>query len=533
MAHVSSTRRLLLLGAALVLLLAACPGGSQRPCGECRANEVCDEATDMCVRVDNGNGQNGGNGTGNGYEGPLPCGSDFDDCGEGEVCDLGTGECIAGQPCDPDLGEIFDTNANCNWNADAGTSDPGFACGGTHADDCVCDPTDGTCKRRRQTCEPCTDDEECGPHSHFGEPAECAEYDGSRVCLVKTSPRGCPAGYLPEGDHCVPAEGSCEAVFACTSDADCPEERPLCHRASGTCRAGCGFDLATGDSIGCPPEQVCHGDGRCRAECDGPAECQEIHSSFVCYQEPTGPNRCRIDGCLADRECEVPSEGYYTGLCDLGTNACVYDRCETDDHCRLPAACDAGQCRPMTCLERLAPSVACGANQFCCEFCRNATDNPDRDACDPTPCTGNEPLPDGSAEGCFTASTSQWCQGCGEDSDCAGLSNPKEDARDENVCFDDRCALTCETALDCPTRWQCQSLYRACETNDDCGTGQCVAAGDGDDAPMFCDCASGGAGSDDLCPDGTRCAFVGGGHWCIVGKVCFEQLGDDEDSYCG
>ncbi|MFW5878759.1 MAG: hypothetical protein ACOCVR_02980, partial [Myxococcota bacterium] len=390
------------------------------------------------------------------------------------------------------------------------------------------------------------DDEECGPHSHFEDPAECVDYDGGKVCLVVASARGCPSGYLVDGDHCAPAGGSCEEIFACTSDEDCPEDKPICHRATGTCRAGCTYDFTTGESVGCPPDQVCHQDGKCRAPCEGDDTCQEIDPDYVCYDEPFGAMRCRIDGCLHDIECPVPQEGAYLGFCDLNVNTCYDDRCQRYDvngnlhedpnrHCRDGYACrENGVCEQMGCTERSAPSIACGYHQFCCGFCRNMMDNPDRDECDPTPCPETFETPDGAVEGCFMADKDKWCASCGEDADCASLENPKADDRDENVCFEERCLLTCESNFDCAVMWQCSPLLVGCETHDDCGpSGQCVRLDEEDEeAPLYCVCDSGGEASDTMCPDSTRCLRAQGTHLCGIGKYCFERMTEEDPSYC-
>ena len=523
----------------LVLALGACPRkDGAKECPPCDEGEICDPDTGACIP--DPDWENGG------PDEPLPCGSDFDDCDEGEVCDLLTGECVPGMECDPNVGGAFATNAHCNWNTETNSNDPGWGCGGTTADSCVCDPTDGICKKRRQSCEPCSDDEECGPHSHFNDPAECVPYDGQNVCLVVASARGCPSGYLPEGDHCVPAGGSCEDIFACTSDADCPEDRPLCHRATGTCRAGCNFDFLTGDSVGCPPEQVCHQDGRCRAECETDDRCREIDESFVCYEEPTGFSRCRIAGCLHDSECPVPGDGPYLGFCDLNLNQCYDDRCyrydydgtlheEPDRHCRDGFACrEGGYCEQMACTERRAPSIACGYHQKCCGFCRNQYDNPERDDCDPTPCPSEFDVPEGSVEGCFLVDQDKWCAPCEDDDVCQAIDQPANDPRDLNYCGGEgMCVLTCEHELDCPTHWACQARITLCQTHDDCGAGECLPLDDEDpDSPTVCHCESDGQADDSKCGPGTRCLSYGIEFYCGLGLYCAERIDPEWGSYC-
>ncbi len=553
-----------------MLFLGACPNGVKE-CPPCDENEICDEETGECI-------------TDPDYENdePQPCVSDFDDCEEGEVCDLESGECVPGIECNPNVAGAA-TNAECNYAPGSYEEEPGYGCGGTRRDDCICDPTDNTCKRRRQLCEPCTDDEECGPHSHFGTPAECVAYDDGTFCLAVTSASACPTGYRQDGDHCVPNTGTCAEYFACTSDAECPEDRPICDRLRGQCVELCVYDFLTGESVGCPPAQVCHGDGRCRGECEDNETCQDIDPSFICFEEPrrSMPDgsyneaawRCRIEDCLHDSECDVPAEGPYLGFCDLNVNECYDDRCYQGDfqgeahedpnrHCRDGFACrDTGICERMACTERAAPSIACSHHQECCGFCRNINDNPDRDACDPTPCPDEIETPPEDAEGCFFVDKDKWCSFCEpppdcvdtveppqgpqdqltytaamlacEGSVCGDIENPAGDARDSHLCLG-ICLLTCETPVDCPVGWGCNAIPLQCQTHDQCGVGgQCARLDPEDeDAPRYCLCEGDDGADDDLCPEGLRCLRHSQDYFCGLGSYCSEQIPEDGVSYC-
>ncbi len=533
-----------LLGVMLGLVnLGGCSDATGEPgdndiCGPCDDGYVCDVDSGKCVPA-----TENGPGNGNGPDPDLPCGSDFDDCEDGMVCDLETGECVPGVECEQRPG--LPSNNDCHF------PEIGAGCGGSSVDDCVCDPRDNTCKRRREVCEPCTHDEECGPHDHFSRPAYCVEYGGNNVCLQRATAMGCEPGYSIQGDYCAPTGGSCTEVFACSSDADCPENRPVCNVVSGACIAGCSYDFREGYSRGCSPEEICHQDGRCRAPCETDDDCKEIDESFICFDEPESGKRCRVPGCLHDLECPVPDEGPYLGFCDLRDNECYDDRCmpttfegtpheDPNRHCIDGWACrddkEPGYCEQMGCIERSSPTIACGIHQFCCLFCRNVTDNPERDECDPTPCPPDrEEAPEPAVEGCYMADKATWCASCGDDADCASIQNPKEDPRDENRCNEDVCQLTCETEMDCPTtRWQCSYLMLGCQDHGDCDGGQCLPVDEDDpDSPRACFCDQDGVPVDGLCPPDFRCARAMGEHMCVFGRYCMEQLADEDDpGYC-
>lgn len=494
--------------------------------------------------------------------GPPPCASDFDDCGEKESCNLATGECVAAGPCDPQYGF-----ANCNYDSN-GQNAPGAGCLMTGPEDCVCDPADGACKKRRQLCEPCTSDEECGANPMYDKPAFCADFAGGKFCLNEAGPMGCPQGYLPDdaGDWCVPNSGTCTQVDVCTKDADCPPVTPVCNLTTGTCAKGCGFNLDTGDSS-CPTGKVCDMDGKCRAPCD-PANdsCAEINPDYVCKEDVGGVHRCRYDGCIDTRECETTNpDDPYTGFCDLTVHECVFDRCRPENNalnnenpdCRVGHFCDpvTSTCIKMDCVQRGGAAIACGINHICCGECRNAVlKDPNRDACDPTPCDGTEtPAGNPYYDGCVVAPNPPWCQSCQEDSECS-TPNPKEKPQDGNICNQGLCLPTCATDRDCATRWQCNYMFIGCDPTQSgqCGANgacvddgswgaECTAAGDCPEnwdcveQPSsgtnkchsefwVCDCNPDGAGGNDAnCPDSTRCAMTNrstGANRCVASKVC-------------
>ncbi len=549
-------RRTLLLFP-LSFLLVACPpatgtdDGGQGP-------------GDGGTQGDGGGPPDGGDG-GAPDAGPAPCTSDWDDCGPTEVCDLVSGKCVEGHACNPQYGY-----ANCNYD-DMNQQSPGWGCGGSSDEDCVCDPEGKVCKKRREMCTPCTADAECGDLPTYTDQAFCVEYQGERVCLQKAGNRGCPQGYEPDamGTYCVPAGGAtCESVFVCTSDADCPASRPVCNLTTGTCTRGCVFDLETGEST-CPTGKVCDHDGKCRAPCD-PANdtCADIDPSFVCKVDVGNVARCRPAGCIDDVECEVPDTSPYLGFCDLTNNTCVTDRCRPEKglgadspDCRLPYGCnEQGQCYLMDCVERGGAALACQANQFCCGECRNVTGNPSRDSCDPLVCNDLTPAPEPALPGCVLAPNPPWCRNCSDHDACASYANPKEDPRDPNLCLpvgmQQFCALTCETAKDCPTMWQCQHIQVPCDPGNptSCGGGTCVDDGPwgadcttANDCPQDWDCVTDPStntkkchvatyrcecSNDNECPSDvsglppgpTRCQEVGFmKNRCVVSKVCVPQ----------
>ncbi len=210
----------------------------------------------------------------------------------------------------------------------------------------------------------------------------------------------------------------------------------------------------------------------------------------------------------------------------------------------------------MTCVERGGAALACMPNGICCGECRNILNRQNRDACDPWLCNGSETPQQGGLEGCVDAPNPPWCQACSQASDCT-MTNPTEDVRDKNQCFNKVCSPTCDTSADCPRLWECRYIYAGCDptqanqcgangtcvddgswgaqcTNDnDCNTNaneSCVPDDQGVNrchaAFNVCDCGGSGAVNDGDCPTDTRCAEVGFQKMrCVTSKVCLPGQG--------
>ena len=114
----------------------------------------------------------------------------------------------------------------------------------------------------------------------------------------------------------------------------------------------------------------------------------------------------RCVGCTADSQCTSAANP----ICDLTKNACA--ACTADTQCKsksatLPACRADGQC--VQCTAATAPASCTGATPVC-----DTTTNACVQCTSATHCSGATPL----------CGSSEKCQGCGTDGDCAGLNDP-------------------------------------------------------------------------------------------------------------
>ncbi len=500
-------------------------GGGPDEC-PCDPNEHCDTATNLCE---------------------PGCRADAD-CAPGDVCNTETSQCETPPPpctrddmCGPNTGLRCDLETGDCVPADDCEGD--FTCPNTTVcpdiESCVCvadttQPHGGSCWRRRNVCETCATDEECGDSQTFDKPRECVSYNfggtPANVCLPRRGAGSCPAGTIPGNaedgtlGHCVPQTGDCAALRPCDGDEDCTDPAaPVCDRARQICIPGCEYNFETQRTDGCAPGKVCHakpeylqaqllsdcatvglyGIGRCDDPCESDADCTGIDPSFVCRQDGA-ERRCRPDGCLDDRECPEGA-GDFRGYCDPNTFSCQFGNCRTGpdprngcgaedpyQDCAVTHKCveDASQplgygvCILKNCIDNGGAALDCRIGQFC-------AGEPMKDLL-----TGQEegsPLtpPAGVPVGvCYDMDTPAWCaSGCGASEDCRAASiygdpnNPDWCLFDLNGDGAGECTWGCEYGAQCPGRWGCSSAglevqcegLRECQADADCGAGnRCV-----------------------------------------------------------
>jgi hypothetical protein len=333
--------------------------------------------------------------------GPPPCNRD-QDCASGEVCNLRTRQCAPGTACT--------SQTDCDrCSALANPAD----CGHGFTVNAYCDPGRGNvCTRSLSPCEPCQDDEDCGPlHPTIrgsAQPSKCLDYgngekfcgrDGAFGCPVgftrdaatnqckRDNNVGCPpnvtpcparpagdmacptnAGQICAGERCPNASERCSAndlpggtgvcIGACQNNDDCTDPNfPVCNPRTGTCVQGC-----TKDS--CAAGQVCHANGFCGMPCTDDQACVDrfqdqdlycnLDNRFAAprsYKDYRDTNACAPLGCEQARDC-----GGAGRVCDLRQDppACV-SGCYNDRDCAAGSVCkDPGPAGPQPSYDRAA-----------------------------------------------------------------------------------------------------------------------------------------------------------------------------------
>lgn len=542
-----------------------------------------------------GSGGDGGTGGvgGTAGEGPKTCESS-DDCAEdercdndekvcvprctadnqcprdtGTYCDIPSGECIPGEPCQGD--DTCGSNPKFSYCEDSKS--------------CVCSPdasierpATGVCWRRANTCQPCEKSFECGNTSLFRfEEADCRIFrrgDGDEgVCLPRMNKGRCPPGMIamnaeknPElADYCMPQSEDCGTMKPCEGNDDCTDPAaPVCDLVRQICIKGCSIDYQGGaGTIGCAPGLVCHatvagmeptqldrcetasnyGIGMCGEACKDDSDCAALDpdSGFVCRSEG-GSKRCRPAGCVDDSECEDEREpgSKFEPWCDAKTRQCVTDRCRVGFDKRLGCGTDKAykDCAGDTlkCTEEGTTGFGICERKDCIDFggkevgCYNAGEF----------CTGEEyrSLMDGSKVGqtvqygdipgeCASMDPNIWCNAsCGSHADCKGDNAPQRYADSPALCMDfglgDACTWGCEFEQECPSSYHCSSrgLEVDCTAFDQ-NSGKSTG---------FQTCES-----DDDCSRGNKCVvpMVSGGKAGFQGAEPFKVCECSDSGTCG
>lgn len=332
----------------------------------------------------------------------APCRADAD-CGPTRTC-ADDGQCVSRATCTDDA--TCGAGEACNrclgvCQATSGTTvcDGDVNCGFEE----FCESCLGRCLPRRELCEPCSEDRECGEVED-----RCLDYtSGGRYC--GRSCGSCPVGYIcgASSGQCVALSGSCEAVRECETASDCPLGR-VCSGAF-QCVVGCTDDGS------CTAGLICQA-GECRAPCTSAAEC------------PVGADcvegRCAVEGgCLSSEDCDEAQT-----YCDRNTLMCV-SGCEVDNDC-LDAGleCIAGDCVPRGCRG----NYSCAFGQVC-----------------------------DVATGVCSEATGPYCDRCnGDDIDSCGAANVCASLQDDGEDVGAFCFVACDGDPDnrCPQGYGCQDV---------------------------------------------------------------------------
>lgn len=384
----------------------------------------------------------GGGGGGGGTGGTIDVGCTADDaCGAGQICDLATGDCVAGADCGQNPGL-------CAFCDDAQTG-----CGFVGA--AFCDAQAGVCRRTKGTCDACTGDAECGTAMN-GLPNKCAGGFCAEGCGA------CPPGFQCQSGGCVPAEsaGSCEGAILCRNGEACPDGQrcsdlgvclTICEN-DGECPTGKVCNLDPGPLLGqcingCPlgdqitsngQTKICHADGRYGDPCPTPDATTGCPPGTVCQAN----GACGLTGCQSDNDCPLVRT-----YCDTATGECK-DGCNDPGDCGAFELCEEGQCVDQGCRGK---DVSCNLGQWCCGQEAFA---------DPATC------PTGVEQGsCFLA-PEPWCRPCQDNNDCVDIQSfgfpsycyelQREDENGNAVSLGKFCSVGCNTNADCPRGVACQ-----------------------------------------------------------------------------
>lgn len=538
---------------ALALFAAACSSSDAKPCqddtdcGEyqyCAADGRCHPKTIPGDGMDGEDGGLDGDQAADSDQGPKPCENDWD-CPPDKVCEVSSGECVAGNACQHSY--------NCS-------------------SDQYCDPDGEVCKDRSELCEPCATDEQC-PDPGMGD--MCVSYPDGNYCGQSCGARTCPVGYDCDRDsgsgtgvnwgQCISNEGTCDSTFVCHTDDDCAANK-VCDKNSGKCKSKC-------QDIGCAAGLVCHATGHCGTACAADGDCAIFGSGLVCctaagvpvsYCTADSIGVCRPSGCVLHAECEILG-GNSLGYCDNRTGECktgcriggekdivsdckagykcdctngtatcdLFDCCpdpgkpeackcnpELDD-CSQVSVCDDGECIKIPCYER-GVEIACAAHNLCCGF----------------PIDDGYTCPGGVTAGdCYTAPKDQWCAPCSEEG--KSCQTPNLGYGEPGVCLSDEdsntyCHPACRDTDDCPATWQCNYAYiQGCQDASNCeSTATCeVVYRYYDDNQQLqevsgcmcqtdADCPSDINGFQAVCIDTNICANADDPTDCHQGKIC-------------
>jgi hypothetical protein len=422
---------------------------------------------------DGGPGEGEGEGEG-GTGGPLDVGCQADtECATGEICDLGTGDCVAGLDCSSNTGI-------CSFCGESGT-DCGFG-----AAPAYCDEGAGVCRREKGTCTPCAVDDECAGDAQSGLPGKCLGGYCAKGCGQ------CPAGFTCSDSGCVPAEQAlpegaetCGDLVLCPEGTGCPDGTQCSDL--GVCLVICNEDRDCGPGKvcwqeagpllglclnGCPEgetrtnagdAEICYANGRWGPPCPTPTETTGCPAGLECAAGGQG-NYCDLSGCQDDDDCDLART-----YCDTGTGECV-EGCNSDDDCGAFELCEleTNTCKKQGCRGK---DVSCNLGEWCCghELYSDATSCP-------------SPVEEGQ---CFLA-PDPWCRVCEDNDDCGDIDDfgfssycfelTREDEEGNEETLGKFCSVGCQSNADCPRGVPCvQDIEVDGEMINACIDALCVA----------------------------------------------------------
>lgn len=414
--------------------------------------------------------------------GPPPClwdqgGEAKRGCPSGEVCNVTTGECVAGRSCDDD--------GDCEACSDLVSPED---CGHGLALNAVCDSRHGNvCTRSRVLCEACDTDQDCGKQPPLsiaaGAANRCVDYGGGQKFCGPPASIGCVGGSVAADGYCKreacpevptlcpidPGTGDQIALDArcadgqsrcatrqnpgdlgiclgfCTENSDCPEAYPVCQPESGVCVEGC----APGS---CAAGEVCHLNGQCGAPCEADTDCSDdanygpaTYCNLMNRPSPRRFKEYRDEFSCAPLGCEQPID------CPNLSEVCDYDQsppscvpgCRLDDDtanadkgessdCPSGDWCRRGAQGAYTQAECRALPLRSGDTEIgvCCdpgcndrnnqcgfsEFCCGEKGSPyeDESTCLPRSSTATTG-PVAAGGDCFEGDPATWCRVCSAD----------------------------------------------------------------------------------------------------------------------
>ena len=323
------------------------PGGM---CDPCSTSDQCGGALDRCL----------------GLAGP-PCETNAD-CASEEVCDADSGTCVggfcgldcsAGQSCPDGAGcfnfaggeQCLPIRLDCLDRCADVVCEAGFNC----------DDLSGECVRSEVSAcgAPCDSSAECGGYEDLcltvttgrqcyysceADQPPCpigygcfTVFSGGRFCLPSTGDSSCDACAsvrCPEGEECVPFDGSCvPAATACRTDDECASGS-LCNFFEGRCEplgTACSYEerfFACESGVMACDAAAPERNGTCEQSCFSPLGCPPERSECVRY-EGVAYSLCTSDAIGGAHTCGSLS----TGRDGLG-RACTPGEDPTD-----PALC--------------------------------------------------------------------------------------------------------------------------------------------------------------------------------------------------
>lgn len=292
-----------------------------------------------------------------------PACTEFEGCGEGEVCNVDTSDpllnecvrCLVNEDCG--MGVCTEDNQCVQCVQDSDCGDPNLTCSDSNT--CIGCKEGGTCSGMADRCDP--------ESEGAGTCVECLGDGNDTLCgegeTCDTESKRC-VPCLPE-DESSGAEDTCETGRCRVISDDSTENSCVECLGSEDCPSG-GCDPSTNQCVTCVDDADCTGDFVCTDEADFslrtcvPCLAGTCAVGTVCKTD-TDPAQNLCVECLSNDHCSNNE------VCDPSINECVV--CLNDLHCPGDSQCliDNADSRQNTC-------VTCTTNEGC--------QNPSASLCD-------------------------------------------------------------------------------------------------------------------------------------------------------